>query len=122
MVIVRALYGLKTSGAAWRNHLSEGLNELGFKSSLADHDVWFKTDINDQGQKYYSYILVYVDDLLTISERPKNYLDWINMMFRLKPSSVKSPYQYLGNTIMRRSPQDSTNEYFAMGSRVYVKE
>ena len=30
LVIVRALYGLKSSGAAWRAHLAESLVEMGF--------------------------------------------------------------------------------------------
>jgi hypothetical protein len=39
--IVRALYGLKSSGAAWRSHLANTLHSMGFTSSLADPDVWF---------------------------------------------------------------------------------
>ena len=40
VLIVRALYGLKSSGAAWRAHLAGTLHSLGFISSLADPDVW----------------------------------------------------------------------------------
>ena len=42
-VIIRALYGLKTSTNAWRQVLCLTLNKkMGFKFSLADNDVWFK--------------------------------------------------------------------------------
>jgi len=41
VLIVCALYGLKSSGAAWRAHLATTLTHLGYTSSLADPDVWF---------------------------------------------------------------------------------
>ena len=41
-IIVRALYGLKSSGAAFRNHLAECMYNLGYKSCLADPDLWYK--------------------------------------------------------------------------------
>ena len=34
--MVRALYGLKFSGAAFREFLAELLEDMGFKSSIAD--------------------------------------------------------------------------------------
>ena len=43
-IIVRALYGLKSSGAAFRNHLAECMYNLGYKSCLADPDLWFKPE------------------------------------------------------------------------------
>ncbi|MEM7457806.1 MAG: reverse transcriptase domain-containing protein, partial [Planctomycetota bacterium] len=42
VVIVRALYGLKTAGASWHAHLGDTLRSLGFTSSYADHDVWLR--------------------------------------------------------------------------------
>jgi hypothetical protein len=47
-VICKALYGLKSSGAAWRAHLANTLHDL-----------------------YYEYVAVYVDDILVIAESPK---------------------------------------------------
>jgi Reverse transcriptase (RNA-dependent DNA polymerase) len=40
MVICRALHGLKSSGAAWRNMLPSSPSDMGYKSTLADADVW----------------------------------------------------------------------------------
>ena len=40
VLMVRALYGLKSSGAAWHAHLANTLHELQFQSCLADPDVW----------------------------------------------------------------------------------
>jgi hypothetical protein len=42
VLIVRALYGLKSSGAAWRSNLANTLHQLGYKSCLADPDVWLR--------------------------------------------------------------------------------
>ena len=44
-LIVRALYGLKSSGQAWRTHFTQTLGAMGFKSSFADPDVWFRPGI-----------------------------------------------------------------------------
>ena len=42
LVIKKALYGLKSSGAAFRASLAERLDDIGFKSSIADPDVWMR--------------------------------------------------------------------------------
>ena len=41
-LIVRALYGLKSSGAMWRAHFAATLRDMDFTSSLADPDVWMQ--------------------------------------------------------------------------------
>ena len=46
MIISRALYLIKSSGAAWREKLAETLKSLGYKSSEADSDVWMKQYFN----------------------------------------------------------------------------
>ena len=40
MIIRKALYDLKSSGAAFRAHLAETLHDIGFKPMKADPDVW----------------------------------------------------------------------------------
>jgi len=42
VLIVRALYGLKTSGAAWHAQLTETLRAIDFVPSMADPDVWMR--------------------------------------------------------------------------------
>jgi hypothetical protein len=41
-LIVRALYGLKSAGAAFRNHLAECMKHVGWNPFLADRDLWVK--------------------------------------------------------------------------------
>ena len=41
IVVICALYGLKSSALYFRNHIAENLgNKLGFKPSLANPDLW----------------------------------------------------------------------------------
>ena len=66
-IIVRALYGLASSGASFRNHLEDYMNHLGYKSCLADPDLWYRPEVREEDKfKYYSYVLLYVDDCLCI--------------------------------------------------------
>ena len=61
-IIVRALYGLKSSGAAYRKHFAGSLLKLGFESCYADADVWRRPGIKRDDSKYYEYLLTYVDN------------------------------------------------------------
>jgi len=63
-IIVRALYGLKSSGARFRDHLSTIIREQGFVNSKADADVWMWKAVKPNGFEYWEYILCYVDDEL----------------------------------------------------------
>ena len=71
MLVVRALYGLKFSGVAFRALLAEALYDLGHKSSMENTDVWLRPDIKEKyGFKYWEYVLCYVDNVLCISKNP----------------------------------------------------
>ena len=69
--IVRALYGLKSSGAHWWDHMASSLRDAGFASCKADPDIWMKAAVKPNGDKYWAYILCYVDDLLVASHKPQ---------------------------------------------------
>ena len=57
-VIVRALYGLASSGASFRNHLADCICHLGYKSCQADPDLWYKPEVRgEDNYKYFSYVL-----------------------------------------------------------------
>ena len=81
---MQALYGLHTSGAAYCNHFAETLIQLGFESYYADTDVWRQSNIKRNRDKYYKYILTYVDDCLLVSE---NMMEIINAL-------KKEPFNY----------------------------
>jgi hypothetical protein len=68
-LIVRAVCGLKSSGAAWHDHFANTLYDTKFKPSYADADVWMCPAVNQNGEKYYEYIFVYIDHLLIMSHQ-----------------------------------------------------
>ena len=123
VIIIRALYGLKSSGAAWRAHLSQTLQDLEFKSSLADPDVWYKRATKPDGFQYYEYILIYVDDILVLSHQPKLTMNALGALYCLKEGSVGIPDHYLGATVKQwRFPDDATKVRWGLCSEQYVAE
>ena len=46
-LIVRAMYGLKSSGSAFRAHLGECKSGLGYSPCLDDPDLWYKEQVQD---------------------------------------------------------------------------
>ena len=67
MLVVRALYGLKSSGAAFRALLAETLYDLNYRPTKADPDVWLRPAVKPDGFEYYELVLCYVDDVLCMS-------------------------------------------------------
>jgi hypothetical protein len=98
-IIVRALYGLKSSGAMWRSHFANTLKDLGFQSSLADPDMWYRSATKPNSFEYYEYILVYVDDLLVVSHEARSILTKLEKDYNYRLKDVGPPKRYLGGTI-----------------------
>jgi hypothetical protein len=96
-IIVRALYGLKSAGASFCNHLADCMHHLGRDSCMADHDVWFKPEVRkDDGHQFYAYSLLYVDDILMVHHDSVKALREIDHFFKTKPNSIGDPEFYLG--------------------------
>ncbi len=70
VIIVRAMYGLKSSGAASQAQLSSTLYSMDFEPTMTDPDVWTRAASRPDGFEYYEHILVDVDDLLDVSHDP----------------------------------------------------
>ena len=96
MIVRKALYGLKTSGAAFRAHIAETLYDSGYTPSRADPDVWIQPAVKPDGFKYYEIVLVCVDDILCISHDPKAKIAGIQETFKLKDDKIDKPENYLG--------------------------
>lgn len=123
-VIVKALYGLKTSAFAWREHLSETIRiSMEFSPCLAHCDVWYRPAVKVDGTPYYEYLLVYTDELLVLSENPKSILNAMDQHYLLKPDSIGTPTQYLGAQVgyYRLTDQPEKKRWY-MSSERYVKE
>ena len=70
LVIHKALYGLRSSGARWHDKFSDCLREMGFTPSIAEPDIWLRPSKHS-----YEYIAVYVDDLAFAMEDPQKFVD-----------------------------------------------
>ena len=119
MLVTRALYGLKSSGAAWRLMFSQTLTNLGYVSSKADPDVWMQPQTKADGTQYYAYVLVYVDDVLHLHEDPSLLMNELSKAYRLKDDSLGRPDRYLGANIDRVQMADGAI-YWSMTSKEYV--
>ena len=105
MIIVRALYGLKSSGAAWRSKLAETLRGMLYFPSESDPDVWLKRDTKPDGMPYWKYMLIYVDDVLHIAHNPSVDMKSLNEVYRLK-EGAGPPDRYLGANVEQVQLED----------------
>jgi hypothetical protein len=122
--VVRALYGLKSAGAAFHGHLAGVLrNSLGFRPCQADADVWMRSAVKADGTPYYEYILCYVDDVMIISEAPDKVANELKRDFTLK--EVLDPgvrrERYLGAVIGKYQFRDGTTAWY-MSAEEYLKQ
>jgi hypothetical protein len=96
-LIVVALYGMKSAGAAFRNHLAECMKHLGWQPCRSDRDLWMKAETRpDDGVLYWAYILIYVDDILCVHHDPGSPLEKLDEYFNMKEGSIQIPAFYLG--------------------------
>jgi hypothetical protein len=120
VIIVRALYGLRSSALQWQRHLADNLRyDLGYTPSLADDNVWMKKSFKANGEAYYSYILCFVDDLLCVHADPDSVLGTLKGFYKMK-HDPSMPEMYLGSNISTFDHESGT--CYAMGSDSYVKE
>ena len=68
---------------------------MGFKSSIADPDIGFRPATKPDGEQYYEFILVYVDDLLAISQDAVSAIREVAENFKLKKDKIEPPKIYL---------------------------
>lgn len=99
LIVVRALYGLKSAGAAFRAYLAEHLWSMDYRPTYADPDVWLRPATKANGFEYYEMVLCYVDDILCASHDPMRTMTGIKQKFALKNDEVKTPTDYLGATL-----------------------
>jgi len=79
LIIVKALYGLKSSGLRWWEVFADVLRQMGFVPSKAERDIWMR----DKGD-HYEYIVVYVDDLGIASKKPSEIINELENRYGFK--------------------------------------
>ena len=93
LVMYKALYGTGSGGACWHDKFFDILNDMGFKPSKADPDIWMKPSKDDS---HYEYIAVYVDDLAICMKDPKAFCDTLKEKYKLKLKGVGPINYHLG--------------------------
>ncbi len=120
-LIWRALYGGKVADRDFWHHLQDCMEQLGFSYSCADPDVWLRLSKRSTGERYYKYVLLYVDNVLVISKNAGTVLQKeIGQHFVLQEESIGSPSQYLGGKLCEVTLENGTKAW-AFGSCQYVQ-
>jgi hypothetical protein len=112
LLVVRALYGLKTSGAMWHQKLAQNLRDLGFSPCPASYDLWLR-DMGD----HYEYIAVIVDDLLVFSRDPTRILETLKSNCGYKMSGVGVPEYYSGADV----EFDDVAKCWSISAKTYIR-
>lgn len=103
MIVEKALYGLKTSGAAFRSLLANTLYDSGFRPTRGDPDVHIRAAVRPDGKEYYEMMLCYVDDVMCVSHRAQEVLkEVVQTQFKLKNNAIAPPQMYLGAQLSER--------------------
>ena len=102
-ILFRALYGLKSSGPLFRPFIAERLDNTGFKSSIADPNFWMREATNNDGEEYYEYILVYIDNLIVISLDAVLVILEVAEKFRLRKDKIEPPEIYIDVRLAKKS-------------------
>ena len=118
-IIVRALYGAKSSAVSWRSAISAVIESLGFKMCRADNDVWLRPATKADGLQVYEYVLVYSDDLLCVAIKPEEVMARIDQVYKFKEDPAE-PSQYLGANVGTLDMPQGFRAWY-MGADEYCK-
>ena len=114
LIMIKTLHGTRSGGARWHDRLSDILQELKFKPSKADPDVWMRPE---PGGTCYEYIDVYVDDLAIAAKDPQPFCNELKKKYNLKLKGVGPLESHLGCTY-KKDP----NGTLAADPRRYVNK
>ena len=112
LIIVKALYGLRSSGARFHEKFADTLRDMGYTPCKADPDVWIK-----DCDTHYEYVCVYVDDLMVMGKDPDKFFKILTDVYGYKLKGVGDPAYHLGGNFFR--DQDGT---LAWGAKSYVEK
>ena len=57
MLIIKSLYGLKSSESAFRAFIADNLDKMGYRPSYSDLNIWLWPAVKPEGFEYYKYII-----------------------------------------------------------------
>ena len=113
LIVVKALYGLKSSGSRCHDFWAVEIHNQGWFPSKADPDVWMR----DKGD-HYEYIAVWVDDLLYVGHDPESFFQ-LHKEKGYKLKGVGAPTYHLGGYFAR---VEDPEPMLTWGSHTFVKK
>ena len=115
LIIVRSLYGLRTSAARFHEHLTDNLRKMGYTPSKADPNMFYK-DMGD----HYEYLASYVDDILIWSKDPMHAMKRLMAIYTMK--GVGIPEYYLGGNVEQLDEHwAKENIQVGLSARTYIE-
>ena len=115
LILVRSLYGLRSSAARFHEHLTEVLRKMGFLPTKADPNLFYK----DKGD-HYEYLASYVDDILVWSKDPMHIMTQLKSKYTMK--GVGIPEYYLGGNVEQLDEHWTKEDIFVgLSARTYIK-
>ena len=84
MLVIKYLYGLKSSGASFRAFLAKTLDKMGYRPSYSDPDLWLRPAVKPDVFEYREYLLCYVDGVLCTFHNPRKSMKRIQEDLKLK--------------------------------------
>ncbi len=117
LIVIHALYGLKSMGASWRSALADVLSSLGYELMKADLVIWIHKAVCDDGFESYEMLFV---NILSLSHWMKEAIEEITKFYKVMDGSIKEPNIYLGANISKIQMPDG-REVWSSSTRNYVK-
>ena len=86
---------------------------------MADPDVCIRPSMKPDGERYYEYMLIYVDDLLCIGHQAHEAMSELKQFMKFKKDKIEAPRMYLGATLEKKTLNGK--HIWTITSRDYIK-
>ena len=97
--------------------------KYGLQGYKADGNVYKKKSLRDGKVPYYEYMIVYVDDVICISDTPEHWIDALAKQYRLRETGIRK--RFLGSDIKSKQYIDDNGHNklcWAFRSETYVRD
>ena len=96
LIVNKALYGLRSSGARWHDKFADCMREMDFFPCKAEPDIWMRKNGDT-----YEYVAVYVDDLAIGMKDPKAFITILEQKYKFKTKGSGPISFHLGMNFSR---------------------
>ena len=86
---------MQSSGSDWIDKFAETRNSMGYRSTESNPDVCINRVTTENGNAYYKYMLLYVDDVIHLAKDEQVNMLKLNHVYQLE-DFFGSPDRYLG--------------------------